>query len=219
MIQKILIANRGEIVKRILRTCKQMGIQTVAVYSDADRDAAYLKEADEAVYIGKSAPIKSYLNIEALIGAVKQTGRRRGTSRLRLPVRVRRVCPGGGAGRRQVDRPHAPDSVRHRVQVLLPNLRRQPGGTGDPRLPAQRDQRRGDSGHRPAGGLSGSAEAGQGRRRQGHPEAGGRRLRERRPDHAGEPPADRPDGLCQRRGLCGKGGAEPPPHRGPVLCR
>ena len=63
MIQKILIANRGEIVKRILRTCKQMGIQTVAVYSDADRDAAYLKEADEAVYIGKSAPIKSYLNI------------------------------------------------------------------------------------------------------------------------------------------------------------
>lgn len=74
MIQKILIANRGEIVKRILRTCKQMGIQTVAVYSDADRDAAYLKEADEAVYIGKSAPIKSYLNIEALIGAVKQTG-------------------------------------------------------------------------------------------------------------------------------------------------
>ena len=58
MIQKILIANRGEIVKRILRTCKQMGIQTVAVYSDADRDAAYLKEADEAVYIGKSAPIK-----------------------------------------------------------------------------------------------------------------------------------------------------------------
>ena len=42
MIQKFLIANRGEIVKRILRTCKQMGIQTVAVYSDADRDAAYL---------------------------------------------------------------------------------------------------------------------------------------------------------------------------------
>ena len=59
MIKKILIANRGEIVRRIIRTCKKMGISTVVVYSDADKDMCYLSEADESYYIGPSAPIKS----------------------------------------------------------------------------------------------------------------------------------------------------------------
>lgn len=74
MIKKVLIANRGEIVRRIIRTCKTMGIETVVVYSDADKDMSYISEADEAIHIGASAPVKSYLNIEAIINAVKESG-------------------------------------------------------------------------------------------------------------------------------------------------
>jgi acetyl-CoA carboxylase, biotin carboxylase subunit len=74
MIKKLLIANRGEIVSRILRTCRRMGIATVAVYSEPDKEAPYLKEADEAVLIGPANPIQSYLNMEALIAAAQKTG-------------------------------------------------------------------------------------------------------------------------------------------------
>jgi acetyl/propionyl-CoA carboxylase alpha subunit len=74
VIKKLLIANRGEIVVRVMRTCKKLGIKTVAVYSDADRNMFYLKDADEACHIGPSNPVKSYLNIEAILGAAKQSG-------------------------------------------------------------------------------------------------------------------------------------------------
>jgi acetyl-CoA carboxylase biotin carboxylase subunit len=74
MIKKLLIANRGEIVSRILRTCRRMGIATVAVYSEPDGKAPYLREADEAVLIGPANPVQSYLNMEALIGAAQKTG-------------------------------------------------------------------------------------------------------------------------------------------------
>lgn len=74
MLKRILIANRGEIVNRIIRTCEKMGIETVVVYSDADKDADYISKATEAVYIGPSAPVKSYLNIEALTEAIKKSG-------------------------------------------------------------------------------------------------------------------------------------------------
>ena len=78
-ISKILIANRGEIALRVIRTARAMGIRTVAVYSDADRDAAHVITADEAVRIGldesdSSAPSASYLNIDALLNAAKQSG-------------------------------------------------------------------------------------------------------------------------------------------------
>lgn len=78
VITKILIANRGEIALRIIRTAQSMGIRTVAVYSDADRDAAHVAAADEAVRIGvddsdSSAPSASYLNIDVLIDAAKQS--------------------------------------------------------------------------------------------------------------------------------------------------
>ena len=74
MVSKVLIANRGEIVSRIIKTCKEMGISTVAVYSEADHNAPYLEIADEAVLIGPANPVKSYLNIEAIIEAAKKTG-------------------------------------------------------------------------------------------------------------------------------------------------
>ena len=74
MFKKILIANRGEIAIRIAKTATQMGIQTVAVYSDANKDALHVASADQAVYIGGSVPSKSYLNIERIIDAAKATG-------------------------------------------------------------------------------------------------------------------------------------------------
>ena len=73
-IQTILIANRGEIASRVMRTCRKMGIATVAVFSEADRYAPFVKDADTAVYIGESEPAKSYLDQDKLIAAAKRTG-------------------------------------------------------------------------------------------------------------------------------------------------
>ncbi len=73
MFQKILIANRGEIALRIIRTCKEMGIKTVAVYSTADRDSLHVRFADEAVCIGPPASKDSYLNIPRIIAAAEIT--------------------------------------------------------------------------------------------------------------------------------------------------
>lgn len=73
MIKKVLIANRGEIVQRIIRTCKKLGIQTVVVYTDADENMPYVTEADEAYHIGPSAPVKSYLNIDVLLEVIQKS--------------------------------------------------------------------------------------------------------------------------------------------------
>ncbi|MFH1319596.1 MAG: biotin carboxylase N-terminal domain-containing protein [Bacteroidota bacterium] len=70
-ITKLLIANRAEIAERIIRTCREIGISTVAVFSDADRCARYVRKADEAIHIGASSPAESYLNIEKIIHAAK----------------------------------------------------------------------------------------------------------------------------------------------------
>ena len=74
MFSKILIANRGEIAVRIIRACKEMGIATVAVYSEADREALHVALADEAVCIGKAEAVDSYLNEERIISAALATG-------------------------------------------------------------------------------------------------------------------------------------------------
>ena len=74
MFKKILIANRGEIACRVIKTARRMGIATVAVYSDADRDALHVEMADEAVHIGPPAATESYLLIDRIIAACKQTG-------------------------------------------------------------------------------------------------------------------------------------------------
>jgi acetyl-CoA carboxylase, biotin carboxylase subunit len=73
MFKKILIANRGEIALRVIRTCREMGIKTVAVYSTADRDSLHVKFADEAVCIGKPQSTDSYLNIPHIMAAVEIT--------------------------------------------------------------------------------------------------------------------------------------------------
>ena len=74
MFSKILIANRGEIAVRIIRACKEMGISTVAVFSEADRDALHVSLADESICIGPAQVQDSYLNMTAILSAAEATG-------------------------------------------------------------------------------------------------------------------------------------------------
>jgi len=74
MFRKILIANRGEIACRVIKTARKLGVKTVAVYSDADADTQHVKMADEAVHIGAAPPAESYLNIDRIVAAALQTG-------------------------------------------------------------------------------------------------------------------------------------------------
>ncbi|HEU4705714.1 MAG TPA: acetyl-CoA carboxylase biotin carboxylase subunit [Solirubrobacterales bacterium] len=74
MFEKVLIANRGEIAIRVARTLKEMGITSVAVYSEIDRDAPHVREADEAFLIGPAVPAESYLNIQKIIDTAKEAG-------------------------------------------------------------------------------------------------------------------------------------------------
>ncbi len=73
MFRKVLIANRGEIALRVIRTCREMGIKTVAVYSTADKDSLHVRFADEAVCIGKPQSSESYLNIPHIMAAAEIT--------------------------------------------------------------------------------------------------------------------------------------------------
>lgn len=74
MIERLLVANRGEIARRIMRTCRHLGIETVAVYSDADADAALVRDADMSVGLGGDSPSESYLRVDAVIDAAHRTG-------------------------------------------------------------------------------------------------------------------------------------------------
>src|SRR3712207_9355709 len=74
MIDSLLIANRGEIARRIIRTAKRLGIRAIAVYSEADAGMPFVTEADEAICVGPANPAQSYRNAEAIIAAAKTTG-------------------------------------------------------------------------------------------------------------------------------------------------
>ena len=74
MFTKVLIANRGEIACRVIATCRRLGIATVAVYSDADRNARHVRLADEAIHIGPAAARESYLRGDVLLDAARLTG-------------------------------------------------------------------------------------------------------------------------------------------------
>jgi acetyl-CoA carboxylase biotin carboxylase subunit len=74
VLESVLVANRGEIARRVIRTARRMGIRSVAVYSDADADLPYVAEADEAVHIGPAQPAQSYLNVAVILDAARKTG-------------------------------------------------------------------------------------------------------------------------------------------------
>ena len=74
MLESVLVANRGEIARRVIRTVRAMGIRSIAVYSEADASLPFVREADEAILLGPPPPARSYLDIEAVIGAARRTG-------------------------------------------------------------------------------------------------------------------------------------------------
>ena len=74
MLNSVLVANRGEIARRIIATARRLGIRAVAIYSEADRDLPFVAEADEALLIGPPPPAKSYLDSGAVLAAARQTG-------------------------------------------------------------------------------------------------------------------------------------------------
>ena len=74
MFEKVLIANRGEIACRVIRTLRKLGVSSVAVYSEADRNSLHVLEADESVCVGPAAAAQSYLNREAILNAALSTG-------------------------------------------------------------------------------------------------------------------------------------------------
>ncbi|MFQ5989223.1 MAG: biotin carboxylase N-terminal domain-containing protein, partial [Candidatus Methylomirabilales bacterium] len=73
MFRKILIANRGEIALRVIRACREMDIQTVAIYSDADRAALHVRKADEAYWVGSSPSAESYLRVDRILEIARQS--------------------------------------------------------------------------------------------------------------------------------------------------
>ena len=176
LFDKILIANRGEIACRVIRTGKRLGIKTVAVYSEADADALHVREADEEVLIGPPPSTQSYLQIDKIVAACRKTGAEAVHPGYGFLSEKQEFAEGAGQGRHRLHRARRAGHRRHGRQDRVQEAR--PEGRGQhcarPSPGAQGRRRGGED--RQQGRLSGDDQGLGRRRRQGH----AHRLRRRR---------------------------------------
>ena len=170
MIESLLVANRGEIARRIIRTAKRLGIRTVAVYSEVDAGLPFVTEADEAVADRAGQPgAESYRNAEAILAAAKATGAAGDPPRLRLPVARTPTSPVRSSrradlGRARRRRDHRDGRQDQRPQ---PDGRGRRAGRAGHRRPGRRPSTR-RSPRRPRHRLPGDGQGRRRRRRDGH---------------------------------------------------
>jgi acetyl/propionyl-CoA carboxylase alpha subunit len=134
MFTKILIANRGEIACRVIKTARKMGIKTVAVYSEADRDARHVELADEAVHIGAAPSRESYLLADKIIAACKQTGAQAVHPGYGFLSENEAFARRGGGRRHHLHRPQALQHRRHGRQDRVQEAGQRGQGQHHPRL-------------------------------------------------------------------------------------
>ena len=144
MLRRVLVANRGEIAVRVIRTCRRLGIETVLTVSDADAGSLPARLADQVIRIGPAPAADSYLNVDAVVGAAVAAGVGRGPPGLRVPVGERAAGPGVRGGGDRVHRAGpetleaAGDKLAAREHAVAAGLPVLPGGhvvPGGPRVP------------------------------------------------------------------------------------
>ena len=211
MFRSVLVANRGEIARRVFRTARRMGLSTIAVYSDADADAPHVREADQAVRLGPAPARESYLKVEAVLEAARRVGGGGDPPRLRLPVRERRVRRGRGGGGAGLDRPAAGGDPRHGPEGRRQAADGRGGRAGHAGLPGRGPVARA-AGLRGGGDRLSRADQGGGRRGRQGDEAGRRAGGVPRGPGFGQAGGGR--GLRRRPGAARDLRHPPAPHRG-----